>query len=141
MNRDETVAILRLRWSLTDQKFNDDTVDAWHAALAGHAFDNTRVAVIEAATKTERVNLATVFAELPKLDAPARPPEQCELCGGDGWQTITGWPAHQPRYCAARFATDECWCHMTVPCQCTTGQHNRPIAERIIEANDRELNR
>lgn len=33
MNRDDVVGLLRLRYQLTDQRFGDDTVDAWHELL------------------------------------------------------------------------------------------------------------
>ncbi len=33
MTRDEVVALLRLRWQTCDQRFSDETADAWHEVL------------------------------------------------------------------------------------------------------------
>jgi hypothetical protein len=137
MNRDETTAILRLRWQLTGQSLSDQTVDAWSMALANHDYIDARLAMNEAAMKHENVNLFHVFAELPTIAPIADEPlEACQLCGGDGWRNV-GWPQrHYPRTCRAT-TEDECYCHAVEPCVCTAGQRHQDAYQRAIEHNRR----
>lgn len=69
MNRDETTELLRLRWNLTNERFGEDTVTAWHDMFRNIDNDVARHALQAAAREGPRVSISDIFKHAP----PRRP--------------------------------------------------------------------
>lgn len=151
MTHDETRALLITRRDLTGESFNDGTIDAWHTALERFDRVDCRLALSEAAQRTDHVHIRDMIEQLPKREPEPEPiPTRCELCGGDGWRSINGREAHNPRTCRSNEFDEPppapdalvlCYCSAVRPCLCSNGQRNVETFERINEHNARELRR
>lgn len=93
MKRIEAGELLKARRALTSATFNDETVTAWHEALASYDYETCRQALYDAARTSQRVTVAHVAALAHKVaPRPPRPRTGDEanhsrscICAGRGW--------------------------------------------------------
>jgi hypothetical protein len=86
MELDHVTQLLRLRWQLTDQRFNDDTVTAWHEMLIDVSSNDATAAMRRLIRDGHSsVNLPQLFTALgkPRHHDPG-PRPKCDVCDGTG---------------------------------------------------------
>jgi hypothetical protein len=117
MTRDDTVELLRLRWSITGQRFNDATADAWAEMLDDvqlpYARTRLRDLVRAGATRVEVGQLCEGLTADGRNKYQPPPPEPCDTCDGTGLReadrhtapwTYDGNPVTYGQ-------VQPCWCH------------------------------
>lgn len=91
MNRHETIDLLKLRMSLTEQRYNTEQVDTWAEMLATTDRGEAVVAMRRVCATHAHVNWFQFHAEIQahrhgKTNRADTRPADCDLCAGTGWR-------------------------------------------------------
>lgn len=101
MERDDVERLLRLRWSYTEQKFNDQIVNDWHEVLVDVTYNDAKAVMVRLEREGRKAIALSDLQSARRRFEAKQPYRGCDDCHGDGW-VVSRWDRGAARYLPCR---------------------------------------